>query len=100
MINNLDVAEGGPFTRVDPGDINNRSCLDLFICSANLRPFIDKLLIDSARNHSMKRAIYKNGRYQIIYPDHFTMILYMKNLSNTNLKVGKVIRWNLRKEGG
>ena len=81
----------GPFTRVDPADPNNKSCLDLIICSAYLRPFIDKLIIDSNRNYAMKRAVFKDGKFKITYADHFTMILYMKK---------KLIRWNLKKEGG
>ena len=39
----------------------------------------------------MKRAVYKDGKFKIPYADHFTMILYMKK---------KLIRWNLKKEGG
>ena len=100
LINNMDVAEGGPFTRKDPVDGKNESCLDLFICSSNLRPFIHKLLIDSDRKYAMKRATIKHGVYGITFTDHFTMVLYMKNLPSVNFRMEKVIRWNLMKEGG
>ena len=48
----------------------------------------------------MKRAVFRKGRYEIVYSDHFTIILYLKDLPTVNLKKEKLIRWNLKKEGG
>ena len=62
LVNNMTNAKGGPFTRVDPADPNIKSCLDLLICSIGLRPFIESLIIDSNREHTMKRAVFKNGK--------------------------------------
>ena len=49
LVNNTRVAVGGPFTRVDPSNENNKSCLGLVIASANLMPFIMELVVDKER---------------------------------------------------
>ena len=100
LVNNMTNAKGGPFTRVDPADPNIKSCLDLLICSIGLRPFIESLIIDSNREHTMKRAVFKNGKFCITYSDHFTLILKMKNLPRNHTRKEKQIRWNLKKQGG
>ena len=79
LVNNMPVATGGPFTRVDPADPGNKSCLDLIICSVGLRPYIESLFIDRNREFAMKRAVVKNGKFSTICSDHFTFILKMKN---------------------
>jgi hypothetical protein len=100
LVNNMPVATGGPFTRIDPADPNKKSCLDLAICSAGLRPYIESLIIDSKREHAMKRAICKRGKFCVTYSDHFSFILRLRNLPRSNVKTEKITRWNLRKEGG
>ena len=100
LINNLDIACGGPFTRVDPANANIKSCLDYFICSKNLRPYIKKLLIDSERKFALKRVIHKDGKFKAVLADHFTLVLYMDDLPGKSLRGEKVTRWNLKKEGG
>ena len=100
LVNNLDIATGGPFTRIDPADASIRSCLDYFICSSNLRPYIKRLVIDSQRKQALKRVVYKDGKYKVVYADHFTLVLYMGDLPGHSLRSEKVTRWNLRKEGG
>ena len=100
LANGLAEAVGGPFTRVDPANEENKSCLDLFIGSSNLRPYLKKLIIDSKREHAIRRVGYKNGRVQTTYTDHYTIILYMENIPCFGVSKEKVIRWNLSKEGG
>ena len=73
LVNNMDIACGGPFTWVDPADANNKSCLDYFICSKNLRPYIKKLLIDSERKFALLRVIHKDGKFKAVLADHFTL---------------------------
>ena len=100
LVNNMDITSGGPFTRVDPADKDNESALDFFICSRNLRPYIKKLVIDSKRKHAMKRVVFKNGSFRTVFADHYTLIMYLKDLPGKALKREKMVRWNLRKEGG
>ena len=101
LVNNMvEVVEGGPFTRVDPAS-GGLSCLDLFICSAGLAPYVRRLLIDSKRDISMKRSVYKRGKHRIIHADHFTTLLeFSPELPRVKEKVEKTVRWNLRKENG
>ena len=40
--------KGGPFTRKDPAS-GKESCLDLFIVSSDLHPYVRSLLVDSKR---------------------------------------------------
>ena len=100
LVNNMEVTEGGPFTREDPADEENKSCLDYFISSANLMPFIKRLVIDNQRKYAMKRIVYKDGKFKNTFTDHYTLILYMSDLPGKSFRSEKVTRWNLRKEGG
>ena len=47
LVNGLgqETVQGGPFTRKDPAT-GNQSCLDLFIVSRELLPYVNNLLID------------------------------------------------------
>ena len=101
LINNMPgVVEGGPFTRVDPAS-GALSCLDLFICSTGLAPYVKRLWIDSKRELAMKRGVRRGGKFRTIFADHFTNLLeFSKDLPKVNTKVQKVSRWNLKKENG
>ena len=46
IVNNTDVAIGGPFTRLDPADETKKSCLDLCIVSHNLIPYVREMVVD------------------------------------------------------
>ena len=50
LVNGMEeeVVKGGPFTRKDPAS-GKLSCLDLFVISKELRPFVSSLIIDSKR---------------------------------------------------
>ena len=55
LINNTKAAQGGAFTWEDPGNPGRKACLDLFICSADLFPFVKSLVIDSSRKFAPKQ---------------------------------------------
>ena len=97
-----EVVKGGPFTRLDPAT-GALSCLDLFIVSADLKPYISKLEIDSERKIDIARAEKKKkkGTVKLVYPDHFPVLLTLENLPVAEKeKEEKIVRWNLAKIGG
>ena len=63
LVNGLgeDVVVGGPFTREDPAT-GKLSCLDLFIVSRELRPYVSKLFVDSGRKMVVARPIKEKGK--------------------------------------
>ena len=62
-VNIMDVATGGLFTRQDPAT-REQSCLSFVICSADLKPLIESMVINSERKHGIKRTGYKNGQFR------------------------------------
>ena len=102
LINGLgqETVQGGPFTRKDPAT-GSQSCLDLFIVSRELRPYVQGLVIDSKRELAVGRAVKVGNIYQTIYSDHYTCILTFENLPTVKKgKQEKTMIWNLAKEGG
>ena len=94
------VVEGGPYTRKDPAT-GNMSCLDLFVISIELRPFISSLVIDKERKFTPFRAVKEKKKFRLIYSDHFASILTLKDLPRKKEEKGKKIKvWNLAKENG
>jgi hypothetical protein len=77
LINNSDKCVGGPFTREEPGDKDNKSCLDLAIASVNLLPFIKSMEIDSKREFTPMRAVSrgKGKGLRVIHADHYPFVL-------------------------
>ena len=61
ILNNLALVEGGPLTREDPAD-GGLSCLDLAIGSKNLEPYLEKMVVDSARKFTPKRVTWNKER--------------------------------------
>ena len=51
-----EIVEGGPFTRKDPAT-GKLSCLDLFIVTKELKPYVVSLRIDSEREMAVARAV-------------------------------------------
>jgi hypothetical protein len=94
------VVTGGPFTRKDPAS-GNMSCLDMFVVSTDLLPYVQSLVIDSQQELAMTRAVRVGSNYQLVPSDHFTCILTLTNLPRVQeRKGGKQVAWNLAKEGG
>ena len=97
-----EVVVGGPYTREDPAT-SGKSCLDLFIVSKELRPYVSGLLVDSARAITPARVVTTGGRRRVVYSDHFTCVLTLAGLPRTASRKEakeKSIKWNLSKEGG
>ena len=88
LVNGLgrEIVEGGPFTRVDPAS-GNMSCLDLFIVSKELLPYVDKLVIDKERKIIPTRAVKEKKKYKLIYTDHYSCLLSFKDLTKRKEKV-------------
>ena len=102
LVNGLgqEIVQGGPWTRKDPVT-GGESCLDLFIISRELLPYVDKLIIDSKREFAVGRALKVGKTYRIVNSDHYTIILNLKDLPTVqNEKKEKRVIWNLAKEGG
>ena len=102
LVNGLrqEVVKGGPFTRQDPAT-GGLSCLDLFIVSRELLPYVESLVIDSDRRMAVGRVVRMGAKYQTINSDHFTLILTLTNLPRVQeKKEEKRVVWNLAKEGG
>ena len=95
-----EIVEGGPFTRRDPAT-GNESCLDLFIVSRELLPYVSKLTIDSGRKMAMSRAVRRGKSYDLVFSDHYTCLLTFNDLPRRREGKGnKDVIWNLAKEGG
>ena len=95
-----EVVEGGPFTREDPAT-GILSCLDLFIVSKELRPFVTKLTIDKEKKMTVARAIKQKSNVKLVYSDHFSLLLSLTNLPKAKDNgTRKETKWNLAKEGG
>ena len=102
LINGLgqDIVHGGPFTRKDPAT-GIESCLDLFVVSRELRPFVKTLEIDSDQKMAVGRATRHGSSYQLVNSDHYTCILTLTDLPRVReKKIQKEVIWNLAKEGG
>ena len=92
--------EGGPWTRKDPAT-GKLSCLDLFIASRELVPYINKLVIDKELKMTPARTIKNKGKVNICYTDHFAILLTLKDLPRKQEKrQEKQVMWNLAKENG
>ena len=95
-----EVVEGGPYTREDPAT-GKLSCLDLSIVSRELWPYVQKLVIDRDKNITPARPTKKKGKYKLVYSDHFSTLLTLKNLPRRqNVKEEKKRMWNLARENG
>ena len=97
-----EIVQGGPFTRVDPAT-GRLSCLDLFVVSRELKPFVSKLEIDCKQKMGIARAVKtkKKGKYKLVYSDHFPLLLTFSNLPRSEEEnIEKQVKWNLAKEDG
>ena len=66
LVNGLgqETVQGGPFTRKDPAT-GTQSCLDLFIVSRELRPYVQGLVIDSKRELAVGRAVKIGNSFRL-----------------------------------
>ena len=61
-----EVVQGGPFTRKDPAS-GKLSCLDLFIVSRELVPYVESSKIDSKQEFAVARAVWTGEIYSNVY---------------------------------
>ena len=94
------MAEGGPFTWVDPANSENMSCLDLVMCSVDLLPFVKRMLIDSERKVTPKRVVSRNKGMKFVFADHLPIIIVLEGMNVSKRTVKVETRWNLAKPGG
>ena len=101
--NNKDCVQGGPFTRIDPGNNESKSLLDVFILSKGLEQYLEKMIIDDQYKYPIQHPIKEKGKIVLKKSDHLTIILFLKNIptrSSGDSKTQKVVHWNYHKEGG
>ena len=92
-----EVVQGGPFTREDPAS-GVMSCLDLWVVSRELLPYVSSLVIDREKNITPYRAVKKKQSYKLIYTDHLSGLLTLKDLPiRRQKKEDKMTIWNLAK---
>ena len=102
LINSMEeVVQGGPYTRQDPAT-GRGSCLDLWLCTAGLRPHVSSLKIDSDRKWTVARPVRRKGKLQLMHSDHYCMMLTLQDLPAAGLagKKEKEVKWNIAKDGG
>ena len=102
LVNSMEgVVKGGPFTRRDPAT-GRESCLDLFICSAGLAPYVKSLEIDRERKWEVARPVRRRGKLQLIYSNHYPMLCTLQKLpaAQVGKQTEKEAVWNIAKENG
>ena len=99
FLNNLDVADSGPWTRVDPAD-GGLSCLDLALASTNLLPFIKRFEVDNMRKWTPRRVVPKNGVLTYTYTDHYSCEIEILMPASGGQAIVEEQRWNTKKPGG
>ena len=97
-LNNL--AEGGPWTWVQRGKEEVKSCLDLAYASQNLMPFIKSIKLDKDKEFTPRRVIWKNKTFKSVYTDHFPMEIILHGMPRKKRLVENVSVWNMAKPGG
>ena len=69
--------------------------------SRELLPYVSKLTIDSGRKMAVSRATKKGSSYNLVFSDHYTCMLTLKDLPRRREgNEDKRVVWNLAKEGG
>ena len=99
LVNGLgkEVVQGGPFTREDPAT-GVMSCLDLWVVSIELLPYVSSLVIDREKNMTPYRAVKEKQNYKLVYTDHLSSLLTLKDLPlRRQKKEEKKTIWNLAK---
>ena len=102
LVNGLgqEVVTGGPYTRKDLAT-GVMSCLDMFVVSRELLPYVQKLNIDSQREMAVGRSVKMGSKYQMVYSDHFTCVMTLSDLPRVKEAMQqKQTVWNLSKQGG
>ena len=100
LLNSSNIAEGGPWTWVSRADSSIRSCIDLCIVSANLMPYVTKVVIDSKQLFCAKKVVRSAGKEKLIRSDHYPLIVSLENIPLAKVSEPKESFWNVLKPGG
>ena len=100
VINNLDVAEGGPWTWVDRQDSTRKSCLDIGIMSVSLVPFLTKVMVDTERQFTPRRVRTIKKKRITIFTDHYSLKVEFKGIPRKEETAKPETSWNRGKPGG
>ena len=84
--------------RVCPG-AGGPSCLDLAIGSRELVQYVKSVRVDSKRQFTPKRAVWKKGRMSLTYTDHFPVLIDLE-MPRSEPPEKLPAKWNLNKPGG
>ena len=95
--NSSEKTEGGPWTWVSRADNRVKSCLDLVIMSADLAPYLKKILVDQKQKFAPGRARRLNGKNKLIFSDHYPLVVEFENLPKGWIAKDKTCSWNLSK---
>ena len=98
--NSSEKVEGGPWTWVSRTDATIKSCIDLVIMSADLAPFLKRIVIDDKQEFAPARVRRVSGRRRLIYSDHFPVLVEFENLPKNWIVKKQPTSWNLSKPDG
>ena len=98
ILNN--IAQGGPWTWIQRGKEHIKSCLDLAICSKNLLPFVERVLIDKNQEFTPRSIVWRKGEFKSVYTDHLPVEILLKDMPRRNKIQVKSTVWNLGKPVG
>ena len=90
----------GPWTWVSRADASIRSCIDLVIMSADLAPYLKRIVIDVKHNFAPARPRLVAGRKKLVYSDHFPLLVEFENLPQGWISKDIECSWNQKKPGG
>ena len=100
LLNSIQGAEGGPWTWVSRADSSVKICLDLVVISANLKPYLTKVLVDKDHKYSAKKVGIAGGKEKAVRSDHFPILVKLEEMPIAKLKKFYESSWNLNKPNG
>ena len=98
--NITDKVEGGPWTWVSRADNKIKSCIDLVIMSADLAPYLKRIVIDVEHKFAPARLRMVAGRKTLVYSDHYPMVVEFDKLPMGWIAKETTSSWNMNTLGG
>ena len=71
--------------------------MDLVVISANLKPYLTKVLVDKDQKLSAKKVL---GKGKVVKSDHFPIIVTLEEMPKAKLKKSNEASWNINKPDG
>ena len=98
------LVQGGPWTWVDRSNPGVRSCLDLAIVSAGLRPFVKTVVVDREQEFTPRRVRRTRRGVTSTYSDHYALEVEFAGLPRAGRREVEQeeerCAWNFKKAGG